>query len=156
MQEFFYETGKKIIIVEVDPAQNVPVAFKGEKYIRVGSYTKKLSGFPEKERKIWKSSATTLVLRTRLLSTRAGKSDLDTMLDYRKYFILMQMPVPSDATTLRQRLVEDGIIYHTTSDVIEATKLGALLFAEKLEHWQGMSCKAVRIIIREGKGRLGL
>ena len=81
--------------------------------------------------------------------------DLNTMLDYRKYFILMQMPVPSDAATLRQRLVEDGLIGHTTSDVIEVTKLGALLFAENLEHWQGMSRKAVRIIIRESKGRLG-
>jgi len=30
------------------------VKFKGTAYIRVGSYTKKLSDFPEKERKIWK------------------------------------------------------------------------------------------------------
>lgn len=50
----FESSGKQIVIIEIDSANNIPVKFKGIAYIRVGSYKKKLSEHPEKERKIWK------------------------------------------------------------------------------------------------------
>ncbi|MBI4818895.1 MAG: ATPase [Deltaproteobacteria bacterium] len=40
-------------MLEVPPARSRPVRFKGEAYIRVGSYKKKLHDFPDKERKLW-------------------------------------------------------------------------------------------------------
>jgi ATP-dependent DNA helicase RecG len=49
----FNSNNKPVAIIEIDPAQDRPVKFKNIAYIRVGSYTKKLSDFPEKERKIW-------------------------------------------------------------------------------------------------------
>ncbi len=51
--EFSLEN-KKVVLLKIDPAQNVPVKFKGIDYIRIGSYKKKLKEHPEKERKIWK------------------------------------------------------------------------------------------------------
>ncbi len=51
--EFQYGN-KPIVLFEIDAANNTPVRFKGVAYIRVGSYKKKLSDHPEKERKIWK------------------------------------------------------------------------------------------------------
>jgi len=54
--EFNYDN-KPISFFEIDPTQHTPVKFKDSAYIRVGSYTKKLSDFPEKERKIWKKDA---------------------------------------------------------------------------------------------------
>lgn len=53
IHEFDYNN-KPIAIFEIDPTQHTPVKFKDIAYIRVGSYTKNLSDFPEKERKIWK------------------------------------------------------------------------------------------------------
>jgi len=53
----FNYNNKPIAIFEIDPAQHIPVKFKGIAYVRVGSYTKKMSDFPEKERKIWKKEA---------------------------------------------------------------------------------------------------
>ena len=52
-----YYDNKPIAFFEIDPTQHTPVKFKDSAYIRVGSYTKKLSDFPEKERKIWKKDA---------------------------------------------------------------------------------------------------
>lgn len=52
IHEFFY-LGKRIVLFEIDAAQNIPVKFKGTAYVRVGTYKKKLPDFPEKERKIW-------------------------------------------------------------------------------------------------------
>ncbi len=51
--EFQY-SGKQIVLFEIDATNNTPVRFKNIAYIRVGSYKKKLSYHPEKERKIWK------------------------------------------------------------------------------------------------------
>ncbi|MBI5744138.1 MAG: ATP-binding protein [Elusimicrobia bacterium] len=45
--------GKGLVVFCVDPANERPVKFSGTAYIRVGSYQKKLSDHPEKERKIW-------------------------------------------------------------------------------------------------------
>lgn len=46
---------KPVVVFSIDPAENRPVKFSGTAYIRVGSYKKKLSNHPEKERKIWRN-----------------------------------------------------------------------------------------------------
>ncbi|MBU4511009.1 ATP-binding protein [bacterium] len=43
-----------IVIFKIDPTHNTPTKFNNIAYIRVGTYMKKLSEYPEKERKIWK------------------------------------------------------------------------------------------------------
>jgi len=45
--------GRHIVAFKVDPAHHIPVKFKDEAFVRIGSYKKKLKNFPEKERKIW-------------------------------------------------------------------------------------------------------
>ena len=39
----------RVVILEIPCAKTQPTAFKGVEYIRVGSYSKKLKDFPEKE-----------------------------------------------------------------------------------------------------------
>lgn len=51
--EFDYQN-KKIFLFQIESAKKQPTKFNGTAWIRVCSYTKKLSDFPEKERKIWK------------------------------------------------------------------------------------------------------
>jgi len=50
--EFLYNNNP-IVLFEIDATTNTPVKFESIAYIRVGSYKKKLSDYPEKERKIW-------------------------------------------------------------------------------------------------------
>ena len=50
--EFTYDE-KNIVIFSNDATTNTPVEFRGEGFIRVGSYKKKLKDHPEKARKIW-------------------------------------------------------------------------------------------------------
>ncbi len=45
--------GKHYVLFEVAAATHVPVAFKGERYVRVGSSKTKLRERPEKERLLW-------------------------------------------------------------------------------------------------------
>jgi hypothetical protein len=43
-----------VVIFKIDPTYNTPIKFENIAYIRVGTYKKRLSEYPEKERKIWK------------------------------------------------------------------------------------------------------
>ncbi|MDO8804741.1 MAG: putative DNA binding domain-containing protein [Elusimicrobiota bacterium] len=47
--------GKSVVVFSIDPATNRPVRFSGISYVRIGSYKKKLSEHPEKEKKIWRN-----------------------------------------------------------------------------------------------------
>lgn len=42
---------KRVVILLIDKATHQPIKFKGEEFIRIGSYKKKLKEFPEKEKK---------------------------------------------------------------------------------------------------------
>jgi len=53
IHEFVYD-GRTLVVIEVDPAHHIPVKFKNEAFIRVGSYKKHLKDYPEKESKIWR------------------------------------------------------------------------------------------------------
>ena len=46
-------TEGRVVIFKINATANTPVTFQGTAFIRVGSYTKKLSEYPEKERLIW-------------------------------------------------------------------------------------------------------
>ncbi|MCP4601594.1 MAG: ATP-binding protein [Proteobacteria bacterium] len=46
--------GHKIVILEIPAASHQPIQFKKSRYIRVGSYKKKLIDCPEKERSLWR------------------------------------------------------------------------------------------------------
>ncbi len=50
----FDYNANRIVLFEIDATKCTPVKFQGKSFIRVGSYKKKLSDHPEKERKIWK------------------------------------------------------------------------------------------------------
>ena len=45
--------GLPVVVLKIDPAHHIPIKFKGEAFIRIGTYKKKLKDYPEKERKIW-------------------------------------------------------------------------------------------------------
>ena len=53
--EFSTAEGIPVILIQIPAAANTPVKFDGDEWIRVGSTTKRLQDFPEKERKLWRS-----------------------------------------------------------------------------------------------------
>lgn len=52
--EFDYADFKKILLIEIPAAYKMPTRYSGEAYIRIGSYTKNIKGYPERERDLWK------------------------------------------------------------------------------------------------------
>lgn len=149
--EFQYET-KNVVIFEIDAAFNTPIAFKGNFFIRVGSYKQDLNKFPEKARRIW--------MKTLTKSFEDGVSkeyitadEVIKDIDYPNYFELMDLPLPDNKQAIIEKLIEENVIRKNTNQY-DITNLGALLFGKNLKNFGRLSRKTIRVIIYAGKDRL--
>lgn len=156
LQFRFYETevdGAHIVVLEIERAAREPVQFKGQEFIRVGSYKKKLKDFPEKERALWRIFDTT-PFEARPASNHVGEEDILRSLDYPGYFELVGRPLPQDRTKVLAGLADDSLIRGDDAGMWDVTNLGALLFARRLDSFDHLGRKAVRVILYADDSRI--
>lgn len=152
----FYEVtheGKPAVVLEIPRASGRPVQFQGIEFIRVGSYCQKLKDHPQIEKELWRVFDTTPF--EELLALEHVDADaVFALLDYPRYFELLDQPLPTDQPKILARLRDDRLIVPHQAGGWDITNLGAILFAKNLDAFKGLSRKAVRVIVYEGKGRL--
>ena len=151
IHEFDYEEGKHISLFIIPAAQNRPVKFLHQAYIRVGSITRKLSDFEEKERKIWNKN--NYQLENDITKSNLSSSDVIRLLSTETYFELMQIPYPSNQDGVIEKFLTEQLIVKEGTDYA-ITKLGAILFAKNLNDFGDLSRKSVRVIVYKGKGKI--
>lgn len=151
--EFDYAEGKPIVILEIQPTSNRPVIFNGTEYIRIGSYTKKLREFPEKERELWRVFDR-VAFEEQIALEKATKEQVLSLLDYVTYFRLLKFPIPESHEGILEALSADSIVNATEAGFWDITNLGAILFANKLSDFKHLARKAVRMILYKGNNRL--
>src|SRR3954452_7329700 len=143
---------KRCVVFEVEPAPHRPVSFKGEEWIRVGSYTKPLRAHPEKEKALWR------VFDRESFETATAAYDLSVSevldaLNVQSYFELTQTPTPETTESALERFCEDRLLRRSDSGLYDVTNLGALLFSRDIEKFAGLSRKAVRVVFYRGADR---
>ncbi|MFW5405264.1 ATP-binding protein [Pectobacterium brasiliense] len=142
-----------VVILEIQAASHTPVLFDGTEYIRVGSYKKKLRELPEKERALWRAFDKTPF--ERLLATEnSSAEDVLSLLDYPTYFDLVDLPLPDNKAGILSALSADQLIHKAPGGRWNITNLGAILFARKLQSFQHLGRKAVRLILYSGNSRI--
>lgn len=146
---------KTIGVLIIHRAVNQTVMFQKTDYIRVGSYTKKLSDYPALQAQLWDR------LRTSKFEERFAKQDLDMvtalgMLEYSAYFDLIKMPQPTDAEGIFHYMEEENILVKQDNGLYAITNLGAILFAKRLSDFPRLSRKAVRVVQYRGSNRLNM
>ena len=152
----FYEVTyeeKALVVLEIPRASGKPVQFQGVEYIRIGSYRQKLKDHSQVERELWRIFDATPFEELKADERMAGAQVLN-LLDYPSYFDLLQQQLPSDQTKILARLEEERMITSNQAGGWDITNLGAILFAKNLDTFKGLSRKAMRVIVYEGKGRL--
>ena len=149
--EFAYQS-KNMVVFQIEPASNRPVHFKGEAYVRVGSYTKKLKDHPEKESKIWQKAKHTVFEKDYAMRNLSADKVLE-LLDYPSVFKLLQIPLPTNKEGILVKLIEEKLIVRKLQKY-HITNLGALLFASDLERFESLARKAPRVIIYKGNTKL--
>jgi predicted HTH transcriptional regulator len=149
--EFDFEE-KHFAIFRISATRNTPVSFRGEYYIRIGSYKKRLDDHPERERKIWQADKQP-VFENEIAAANVSENDILQLIDYPKFFEMLKLPLPDNRKGILDRMLQEKIIVkqNTSYDI---KNIGALLFAKNLENFERLGRKAVRVIFYDGKNRI--
>ena len=148
----FTLSNNPLVLFRIDPAINTPVKFKGEAFIRVGSYKKKLKDHPEKERKIWQK-VKHIVFEKESAFKNLSADKVLTLLSYPDVFKLLNIPLPENKKGILEKLEQEKLIKKRL-EKYQITNLGAILFANDLNDFEGLARKAPRVVIYKGKNRL--
>lgn len=141
---------KHISMFVIPAAKNQPVEFFHHSYIRVGSITRKLNEFPEKQAKIWKKES--ISFEKEIAKNHLDASDITKYLSTEAYFDLMKLPYPSTQQGVIDKFINEGLVIKNNGYSI--TKLGALLFAKSLKDFESVERKSVRVIVYKGKNKV--
>lgn len=144
--------GDTVVLLEIGATGRRPIKFKGEAFVRVGSYKKKLKDYPEKERKIWLGT-TPLAFEAEFAAEDLDADTVLQLLDYPTVFSSFGLPLPPGKLGVLNQL-EDKRLIHKEGDSYSITNAGALLFARWLPEFPTLEAKAVRLIFYRGKGKL--
>jgi predicted HTH transcriptional regulator len=151
IDEFDYEDKGLVCVFKIPATTTQPVSFLHEEYVRVGSTTRKLKDFPQKEAKIWKNGQK--ALEKIIVKEKLPITQVLSLLSSETYFDMMKLPFPSDSTGIIDRLLAEKIV--VTDEVgYSITELGALLFAKRLSDFDDLRRKMVRVVVYKGKSKL--
>jgi predicted HTH transcriptional regulator len=141
-----------VALFEIPAAHDRPVKFLHKAYIRVGSITRDMGEFPEKEKKIWQIRPGSS-FETDIALGGINADEVLNLLDYPGYFDLMKLPLPTNRDAILAKLCSEKLAVKERSKYL-ITNLGGILFAKNLNSFEGLVRKAPRVIIYEGKNRV--
>jgi ATP-dependent DNA helicase RecG len=129
-----------------------PVAFDYVEYVRIGSITRKLRDFPEKERKLWDRPSTEFEYEPALKNV--SPSDVVSLLDTHAIFeLLLKIPYPTTQEIMLDRLLDEKLIVKSNGH-FHISNLGALLFAKNINKFETVARKALRVVQYEGVNKI--
>ena len=140
-------------MLELERARSRPIQFKGEEYVRIGSYKKRLKDFPEVERKLW-LSFDTRPFEGQVAADGFDEGDVLKVLDYPVYFEMLGLALPENRNGILDRLVADRMIVRSDKGGWSVLNLGAILFAKSLSQFKHLQRKSVRVIVYKGSSRI--
>ncbi|MCU0444873.1 MAG: putative DNA binding domain-containing protein [Microscillaceae bacterium] len=142
----------KLVLVQVPATSGQPVRFAHDAYIRIGSITRKLNEFPEKERKLWQKPSIEFELESAMMGVSAA--EIVALLDTQSIFdLLLKIPYPTNQAGVIQKLLDEKFIVQANG-YFHITNLGAILFAKDLSKFENLARKVARVIKYKGKGKL--
>lgn len=150
--EFYYSEGIRISMFIIPASINRPVKFLNQAYIRIGSYTRFLKDFPEKEAKIWNRKN---IPKFELLLAKENIDDdtIISLLDTQTYFDLLKLPYPSNRQGVINKFISEKLIIKKNAK-FSITNLGAILFAKNLDDFPDLKRKAIRVIVYKNNNKI--
>lgn len=145
--------GKQVVLLEIARAFRHPVRFELNEFIRIGEVKKPLKDAPDRERRLWRIFDET-PFENLVAVERADGDEVLRLLDYPAYFDLLERPLPADRNAVLAALAEDSLIRKCDAGGWDITNLGAVLFAKRLQDFQSLGRKSIRVIQYKGEGRV--
>lgn len=145
--------GKHVVVFEIQPAISVPIRFRGVEYVRIGSYTKKLTDHEEKERALW-NLFNEFRFETGIAEAHVTSDDILSLIDYPSFFRLLELPLPDNRRGILSRLIAEDVITEEGDDLYNISNSGAILFAVSLSKFRRLARKALRVVAYRGSSRV--
>jgi len=101
--------GKRVVVLEISPARNQPVAFAGERFLRIDSQTRRLDTFPEHERAFWRVFDAT-PFEASIVAEGVPGARVAAMPDHAAYFERLRLPLPGNRRSALDALARDGLL----------------------------------------------
>lgn len=148
VQFSFYQVSidaKRVVVLEIPKTFHSPVQFKGQEFIRIGSYKRRLRDFPEKERLLWRTFQQ-IPFEECIAEEKVADSEVLQWLDYPAYFELLEQPLPESRNRILESLASDRLVERNTGGGWNIFNLGLMLFARRLDHSANLRRKPMRVI----------
>jgi len=153
VHEFDYLPGLAVVMLEIFPCWHTPVRFGDTEFIRVGSTKRRLRDYPEKERQLWDRFRRTPFEKAVCMENLTGQRVLD-LIDYPGLFDLLGIPLPEGRSAILDKLAQERVVSAQGPDCFHVTNLGAIISAKRLNDFETLSRKAVRVIVYKGSNRV--
>lgn len=152
IHEFEYDEQLHISLYKIPAAVNRPVTFLHKAYVRIGSLTKQLGDYPDKEAKIWRNQHQK-PLESIVVKKDLNTSDVISLLSAETYFDLMKIPMPQTSQGVIDRFISEKLVI-ADEEGLGITELGAILFAKNLNDFNNLNRKSMRVIVYKGKNKI--
>lgn len=142
----------QVVVLEIEPATQQPVAFYGKECIRIGDVTTNLREHPEKERALWRLS-NQVSFEEGVAAEHLSSDQVLDRLNYAAYFALLERPTPESINAILYEFEQDRLIAPCAAGGWNVTNLGAILFAKRIGDFRRLGRKAIRVIQYQGTSR---
>ncbi len=148
--------GRSIGILIIDRAMIRTVAFEKVDYIRVGSYTKKLSDVPSVQGPVW-DKIRNVKFEEQIIVSDLEKGEIENYLEPSIYFKwLDSLPQPNSLDNVIHYLREEQMIVRQDNGLYGITNLGAIVLGKNLSAFKDLKRKEVRVVQYENTSRFGI
>lgn len=142
--------GQRHVLFRVAAAAHAPTAFKGERFIRVGTYKKPLAKYPDHEKRLFMRLAAAPFDELPALADVSGAEVL-RLLDDVEMHRLQKRPQPDEPAARLDALAKWRAVVRRGQGRYDVTYTGALLLARHLsEFGPRLGRKAIRIVHYRG------
>ncbi len=138
-----------VVILEISPARQYPVQFRGEAQVRVGSANKPLRSVPQIERRLWRMLEETS-FEDGITEHNLSAEKVLELLDFSVYFRLVGRTLPDGTSNILEALQSEAFIRKSDAGGWDITNLGAVLLAYDLSKFPRLWRKKLRVIQYEG------
>lgn len=147
--EFDYEGKGHLSLYKIPAAVDRPITFLHKAYVRIGSLTKLLGDYPDKESKIWRNQHQK-PLESIIVKKNLTISEVISLLSAETYFDLMKIPMPQTSQGIIERFISEKLVV-ADEQGLGITELGAILFAKNLNDFNNLNRKSMRVIVYKEK-----
>lgn len=149
IEEVIHPDGRVVICHIPKRPPGTPLHHDGKYLMRSGEELRSMT--PEHLREIFDEGKPDWL--TRSARDNCSASDVVQLLDTQSYFDLLNLPYPMSRGGVLERFESEKFIVDEGD--YSVTNLGAVLFAKRLDAFEGLSRKAPRVMVYDGTDKLG-